>query len=90
MLKLFQFTVWVFVSWQTVLVQMDDGPGVDLLAAFILGGMCAYWATGFLVLFRILASRTMTLARRALRRLFLFHQPHQPAHRYITQERRRT
>ena len=78
MLKLFQFTVWIFVSWQTVLVQVEDNLGVDLLAAFILGGLCAYWATGFLILFGIAASRCPALVHRTLRRLLLLKQPQLP------------
>ena len=89
MLKLFQFIVWALSIWLAIDLQIEQGYGVDLLASFMFGGLLAYWATGFLILFRIMTTRVTALARRALRRLFLFKQPHQPTHRLIAQERRR-
>ena len=88
MLKLFQFIVWAFVVWQLIVIQIEEDRGVDLLATFILGGMCAYWATGFLILFRILASRVVALVHLTLRRLFLLEKPHQLVRTLIAEQRR--
>ena len=89
MLKLFQSAVWLFVVWQLLVIQHDAGRGTDFFATFILGGMCAYWATGFLFLFHIAASRGVAAFARTFRRLFLLKHPHQPARRLVAQNGRR-
>ena len=89
MLKLFQLIVWVFVVWQLLVIQHDEGRGVDVFATFLLGGMCAYWATGLLFLIHIMASRAVAALARAFRRLLLLQYPKQPARRLIAQDRRR-
>lgn len=72
-MKVFQTIVWVWMMY----LSLDWQPnGVDPLATFIFGGMCAYWATGFLLLGRFIAA---SLMRRATRAFLLFKQPKQPA-----------
>lgn len=73
-MKLFQFVVWVWMMY----LSLDWQPqGVDPLATFMFGGLCAYWATGFLLLGRIGAASLM----RAARDLFLLKKVQQPAAR---------
>ena len=79
MLKLFQLVVWVLTIWASVHVQNEVHGDIDLFAIFLLGGLCAYWATGLLILLRIGAASAASGLARACRFLFLPKHPKQPA-----------